>query len=61
LMINIIIFLFKNPLILTYTKIQKYNIKITEQKKSFVVESQPLECRTRKQRPGLGYNHGLWI
>jgi|APAga8741243810_1050097.scaffolds.fasta_scaffold00003_80 hypothetical protein len=60
-MINIIIFLFKNPLILTYTKIQKYNIKITEQKKSFVVESQPLECRTRKQRPGLGYNHGLWI
>ncbi len=60
-MINIIIFLFKNPLILTYTKIQKYNTKITEQKKSFVVESQPLECRTRKQRPGLGYNHGLWI
>ncbi len=60
-MINIIIFIFKNPLILTYTKIQKYNIKITEQKKSFVVESQPLECRTRKQRPGLGYNHGLWI
>lgn len=60
-MINIIIFLFKNPLILTYTKIQKYSIKITEQKKSFVVESQPLECRTRKQRPGLGYNHGLWI
>lgn len=45
----------------TYTKIQKYNIKITEQKNSFVVESQPLECRTRKQRPGLGYNHGLWI
>lgn len=41
--------------------IQKYNIKITEQKNSFVVESQPLECRTRKQRPGLGYNHGLWI
>jgi len=60
-MINIIIFLLKNPLILAYTKIQKYNIKITEQKKSFVVESQPLECRTRKQRPGLGYNHGLWI
>lgn len=60
-MINIIIFHFKNSLILTYTKIQKYNIKITEQKKSFVVESQPLECRTRKQRPGLGYNHGLWI
>jgi len=60
-MINIIIFLLKNLLILTYTKIQKYNIKITEQKKSFVVESQPLECRTRKQRPGLGYNHGLWI
>ncbi len=41
--------------------IQKYNIKITVQKKSFVVESQPLGCRTRKQRPGLGYNHGLWI
>ncbi len=60
-MINIIIFILKNLLILTYTKIQKYNIKITEQKKSFVVESQPLECRTRKQRPGLGYNHGLWI
>jgi len=60
-MINIIISLLKNPLILTYTKIQKYNTKITEQKKSFVVESQPLECRTRKQRPGLGYNHGLWI
>lgn len=60
-MINIIIFLLKNPPILNYTKIQKYNIKITEQKKSFVVESQPLECRTRKQRPGLGYNHGLWI
>jgi len=60
-MINIIIFIFKNSLILTYTKIQKSNIKITEQKKSFVVESQPLECRTRKQRPGLGYNHGLWI
>ncbi len=60
-MINIIIFLLKNPSISTYTKIQKYNIKITEQKKSFVVESQPLECRTRKQRPGLGYNHGLWI
>lgn len=60
-MINIIIFLFKKPLILSYTMIQKYNIKITEQKKYFVVESQPLECRTRKQRPGLGYNHGLWI
>lgn len=60
-MINIIIFPLKKSLILTYTKIQKYNIKITEQKKSFVVESQPLECRTRKQRPGLGYNHGLWI
>lgn len=60
-MISIGIFHLKKPINSSYTMIQKYNIKITERKKSFVVESQPLECRTRKQRPGLGYNHGLWI
>lgn len=60
-MINIIILYLKNQFISSYTMTQKYNTKITVQKKSFVVESQPLGCRTRKQRPGLGYNHGLWI
>ncbi len=46
---------------LVYIKIHKIHHKDNRAKKFFVVESQPLEMPYKKQRPGLGYNHGLWI